>query len=143
MKKAIGLGLLMLLLTGCNFGKAHDELSFSEVAFDSTDKDVQKFIADASKENGVYLYDDSGERWFVYLNAKMVEDGQAAYFTDFDVKGETDTVNLFFEQKSTDELDQQLKNQVLYEVKLDKPYDYMNLFKNNAETSFHTVSGSN
>lgn len=139
MKKLLCLIFLLVVLAGCNQG-----LSYSEVKIESTDQDVQKFINGVKEKNGVYLYEDAGDKLFVLLNSATVIQGERAiYFTDFNIETEMDTVNIYFEEESTDEYaNKDLNNQVLYEVKLDKKYEVINLIRNNEDAHFTTVSGS-
>lgn len=142
MKKLLPLIFLLIVLAGCNKENTQ-ELSYSEVMIESTDQDVQKFITSMKEKNGVYLYQDAGDKLFVLLNSNTVKQGERAiYFTDFDVKSEMDTVSIYFGEESTEEyVNKELNNQVIYEVKLDKKYDVINLFKNNEVAHFTTVSG--
>lgn len=142
MKKLVCLIFLLIVLTGCNINE-NQELSYSEVKIESVDQDVQKFINGVKEKNGAYLFQDAGEKLFVFLNSDTVIQGEKAIqFTGFDVKSEMDTVNIYFEEESTDEYaNKELNNQVLYEVKLDKKYDEINLFRNNGDAHFTKVSG--
>jgi len=143
MKNLFCFGLILLLLTGCSVADDDNEFTFSEVNIKSTDEEVQRFISDVQEENGIYLFDDSGERWFVFLNSKMVRQGeQVTYFTNFDINSDLESANLYIQQDTTsDYAIKKLNNQVLYEVKLDKKYNYINLFRNNKEAHFSLVSG--
>ncbi|KIL45052.1 membrane lipoprotein lipid attachment site-containing protein [Jeotgalibacillus soli] len=143
MKKFLYLIFLMLVLTGCNILTDNKELYYTEVIMESTDKAVQKFINEVKEKNGIYLYQDAGERLFVFLNNVLVEQGsEAIFFSGFDIKNEKDTVNIYFNQETKkDYVNKDLNNQVLYEVKLDKEYDYIKLFSNNEETHFSLVTG--
>lgn len=142
MKKLLCLLFLLIALTGCNKAE-FQELSYSEVMMESTDQDVQKFINGVKEKNGIYLFQDAGEKIFVFLNSNTVIQGdKAIQFTDFDIKSEGDTINVYFEEQSTEKYaNKELSNQILYEVKLDKRYDVINLFRNNEDAHFTKVSG--
>ena len=142
MNKLLLFIFLVIVSVGCNM-ETNQELSYSEVMIESTDQDVQKFFNSMKEKNGVYLYQDAGDKLFVLLNsATAIQGEQAIYFTDFDVKSDKEAVNIYFEEESTDDYaNKELNNQVLYEVKLDKKYDVINLFKNNEDATFTTVSG--
>ncbi|MDL4842301.1 hypothetical protein [Aquibacillus rhizosphaerae] len=145
MKKLLYLLSLLLLLVGCNVENEHKKISYSKINMDTPDKEVKEFLGESTDENGIYLYQDSGKRLYVFLNSKIVEQGnEASYFTSFDVKSEEDTLIIYFEQDLTDVyVNNELNNQVLYEVQLNNEYEYIKLFEDNEEKQFSIISGRN
>lgn len=142
MRKLFYIIFLVVVLTGCNQSSKKDELSYKEVKMESMDQDVQSFFEDAKNENGVYLYED-GEKKYMFLNSFLVAQGtKAYYFSDFDIKDEDETLGIYFEEKSTDEyLNKKLRNQVFYEIDLNKKYEFIKLYKNVREWHFSSISG--
>lgn len=128
---------LILGLFGCNKG-----LSFNEIGMEKADKDIIRFISE-NNENGVYLFQDGKKTLYIYLNGRKVQEGKnPVYFSHFDVKGTKDTVKILYNENQMNETDSQpLNNWILYKVNLDKQYEEIQVFKNEKETYFNTVSG--
>ncbi|WP_121614226.1 hypothetical protein [Mesobacillus foraminis] len=138
-RKLLLLIVAIVLLSGCS-----SELSFSEVSDRGFNKDIQSFIDDVKHENGVHLYLDDQTDIYVYLNGKNVEQGEkAVHFTDFNVKENSDTLNILFSNaETTDYLNQSLNYELLYKVNLDKKYEKIKPFSNGEEVSFGVISGN-
>lgn len=142
MRKVISIFLVLLILAGCN--AEIEELSYSKVEVDSTNKLVQDFITSVEDENGIHLFHLDDNTIYVFLNGYIVEQGSdASFFSDFEVKGKEDTLNIYFDEEHIDDYaNQTLNNQELYKINLDKTYEIVRLFKNDKETNFSAIYAS-
>ncbi len=132
----------VLFLTGCS---TESSLSFSKTSKGSLNKDIQAFFIDMKQQNGVHLYfDNHNETILVYLNgANVVKGENALHFTEFEVEEEVDTLNLLYKSDETsDYSNSSLEHELFYEIKLDKAYSEVNLFKNGSQETFGTISGN-
>lgn len=131
--------LCIVLLCGCS-----DDLSFSEVGKDDVNNDIQTFISNVKKENGIYLYSDKQKTIYVYLNASNVKQGEkAVHFNGFDVEGNGDTLHILYNRDKTDDYSNKyLKYELLYKVNADKKYDNIKSFNNGEEVPFDLVTGN-
>ena len=142
MRKMISILIVLLILAGCN--AENEELSFSKVEVDSTNKLVQDFITSVEDENGIHLFQLDDNTMYVFLNGYIVEQGNdASFFSDFEVKGKDDTLNIYFDEEYSDDYaNKTLNNKELYKINLDKTYDMVRLFKNDKETNFSAIYAS-
>lgn len=136
MKKLMTVFMFIILLFGCS-----PKLSFEEINMNRVDKEVQNFIHAVEDENGTHLYYDNKQNIYVFLNGYHVTHGnEAVHFTGFNVEPDGDTLNISFEHdKTMDYSNQDLNNQLLYKVTLDRDYDTLKLFDNREETSFQSI----
>ncbi|MGB2992454.1 MAG: hypothetical protein WBB47_07480 [Paenisporosarcina sp.] len=90
MRKLISIFIVLLILAGCN--AEYEELSYSKVEVDSTNKLVQDFFTSVEDENGIHLFQHEDHTMYVFLNGYIVEQGSdASFFSDVEVKGKDDT----------------------------------------------------
>ena len=138
MKRLFVLVCLIVLLTGCN-----STLTFTEIKSGSVDKDVRSFLEDVEDQNGTYLYSNGDKEIFIFLNGINVQQGdKAAYFTNFDVEADGDTLNVFYEVEYTEDYsNDNLKYQALFKIKPNQNYEEIHAFSNGKEVPFQTVSG--
>ena len=139
MRKMISIFIVLLILAGCN--AENEELSYSKVEVDSTNKLVQDFFTSVEDENGIHLFQIEDNTMYVFLNGYIVEQGSdASFFSDFEVKGKDDTLNIYFDEEYTDDYtNNTLNNKELYKINLDKTYEIVRLFKNDKETNFSAI----
>lgn len=139
MKKIGFLISVLLLLAGCNF--KNNELSYSKVELNSTKDEVLEFVKSVEGENGIHLFQYEDNTMYVFLNGNIVEQGSdARFFSDFKVNGKDDTLNIYYDEKFTnDYANKTLNNRELYKINLDKKYENVIPFKNNDETSFKVI----
>lgn len=138
MKKLLSLLALVLLLSGCRA-----EPTFSEVNEKGVNKNVKAFVHEVRNRNGVHLYFNGEKEVYVYLNGANIRQGdKAIHFTDFDVKGKGETLNILYNKTKAEEGDQSINNRVLYRIKLDKKYENVKPYGNGKEVSFGVVSGN-
>lgn len=142
MKKLWFVFSLFIFLIGCN-AEFESELSYSKVAIDSVDSNLHAFIDSVADTNGNYLYYAGEDNPVVILNGKNVIQGeQAIHFTDFSVEGDGETLKInYIEAKTDNYSDKTLNHLALYEIKLDKDYEVIQIFKNGEEVTFTAVSG--
>lgn len=142
MRKLISIFIVLLILAGCN--AENEELSYSKVEVDSTNKLVQDFITSVEDENGIHLFQLDDNTMYVLLNGYLVEQGSdASFFSDVEIKGKDDTLNIYFDEEYTDEYaNKALNNKELYKINLDKTYEIVRLFKNDKETNFSAIYAS-
>lgn len=139
MKKLFLLVGMIVFLTGCN-----STLTFTEIKSGKANKDVLSFLEDVENQNGTYLYSNGEKEIYIFLNGINVKQGdEAAYFTNFDVEADGDTLNVFYEVAYTEDYsNDNLKYQVLYKIRPDQNYEEIQALSNGEEVPFQTVSGS-
>lgn len=142
MRNMISIFIVLLILAGCN--AENEELSYSKVEVDSTNKLVQDFFTSVEDENGIHLFQLDDNTMYVFLNGYIVEQGSdASFFSDVEVKGKDDTLNIYFDEEYTDDYaNKTLNNKELYKINLDKTYEIVRLFKNDKETNFSAIYAS-
>ncbi|WP_137790179.1 hypothetical protein [Bacillus sp. E(2018)] len=141
MKKMTVLTGLLILLTGCvDDSKLRTDL----ISFQEANSEVQSFFETAKKQNGIHLYQDQNERIYLLLNGVNILQNQPAItFSNFKVKDDGATLKVFYEVETVaDYENENLKNQLLYEVELNKTYETIKLFKNGKSSNFEMVSGN-
>lgn len=132
--------MISVLLIGCD--SETDEFSFAEVSIDEVDSDVTEFIDHVTifkeeNSNGIYIFNDSEKRQYLYLSQEFLDKRKS--FGDVDIKAEEDSINIYLNDRIEEETE--TNNYKLYEINLDnKKYEYTRVFKNGEETYFQ-VSG--
>lgn len=126
------------VLTGCDLGA--NEMSFLEVNIDEVSSDVKEFINHVTllKEetgNGIYMFNDTEKRRYLYLSQDFLDKGRG--FGDIDIRAEENSINIYSSDSFDDE--KESNKYKLYEINLDKSYEYMKVFKNDEETYFQTI----
>lgn len=142
MKKLLFLILMSTpLLYAC---QSNESVTSSEKRIDELPQDVQNFFNSVDEENGVYLFDDAqSSTLLIYLNSYNVEQGDLANrFNNFCAIAEGNTLHLSYTTDVTADYDSDIDNQLYYEVRLDKKYDFIQLFSNGDEAVFNDISGN-
>ncbi len=139
MKKLILLIVAFVMSSGCN----EKDLYFKNITMDELDKEISTFFLNQQNENGVYLFQDQGERIYVFLNGWNVKQGEAApTFSNFEIEPDGDTLRIHFEEQlTTDYENKEVDNRLIYEIRFDRNYESLAIFKNGKETHFDVSSG--
>lgn len=137
MKRLVLLLSLFFVLTGCNFN--NDELTFSAIKLAEANGDVKRFIdhmetTEDGTGNGIYVFNDTGKRFYLYLSREFLDDGKS--FGEVDVNAEDDSLNIYLNENSANEKEDPYK---LYKIHLDKEYKFLKVFKNGEETYIETM----
>lgn len=124
--------------------QSNESVTSSEKRIDELPQDVQSFFNSVNEENGVYLFDDAqSSTLLIYLNSYSVEQGDLANrFNNFSAIAEGNTLHLSYTTDVTADYDSDIDNQLYYEVRLDKKYDFIQLFSNGDEAVFNDISGN-
>ncbi|WP_221563355.1 hypothetical protein [Alkalihalobacillus sp. TS-13] len=138
-KRQILVVTLIVMLAGCN-----KELSYSYIKIATVHKGIQSFIDQVEDQNGLYVYFDKKKAVYVFLNGKNVVQGEkATYFERFYAEGDGETLNIYFDEKSTEDYaNQSVDYQLLYKVNLDKDYEYIKAFRNGKHVPIDVASGN-
>lgn len=141
MKKII-LFMLMLsgLLTGCLFESK--ELSIQEVEMGDIGNRAREFfegieMRKTEKGNGIYIFNESENIRYIYLNQDFLELGKK--FGEADILHNEDSLEIYVNDK--DETEEEQDPYKIYEIKQYEDYEYLRIFKNNEETYFQ-ISGA-
>lgn len=141
MKKII-LFLLIFssLLTGCQLES--EELSIKEVEMNNISIRAKDFFegVEIHKEetgNGIYIFNDSENTNYLYLNQDFLEQGRD--FGEVNILDDEDSIKIYLSDKA--ETEQKSDQYKVYEIKRYETYEYLRVFKNNEETYFQ-VSGA-
>ncbi|WP_164669761.1 membrane lipoprotein lipid attachment site-containing protein [Virgibacillus doumboii] len=139
MKKILFLlSLVFMVLTGCDFG--NDELTYENVNLEKTNGDVKTFInrmetKEDGTGNGIYMFNDTDKRYYLYLSQEFLDNGK--HFGKIDIKTEESSLNIYLSDDSEGE--KVINKYKVYEIKLDKQYKIIKVFKNGEETHFQTI----
>lgn len=134
-KILVGL-IFVVLLASCN-----SKLSYIEISQENVQKDVQDFIMSVSDTNGVYLYLEGTEKAYVFLNGVNKKQGEL-FFKQFHVEPVGNMLDISYTEEDLNVTDKTVKNQMLYQINLDKEYNTFQLFENGEEISFDVISGN-
>lgn len=133
MKRIVWLFLILsIVFVGCT----KDQLSIQEVDKEHVNDNVKEFIdhlhLTSNHGNGIYTYEDSEKRRYLYLDHHFLDNGHA--FGDISLETDDDSLNIFIneDQSNSDETNAYK----LYELTLDQSYEYVRVYKNDTETFF-------
>ncbi|ERN55106.1 hypothetical protein M3689_08080 [Alkalihalophilus marmarensis] len=127
--------VLLIILTGCG-----NDLTYSEVSIDHVESNLDAFIQQAEPENGIYLFFHNDDSFYVYVTSGHLTQGERPlHISNFNIEREADVLNIYYEEEQAEE---ESNNHRLYLVKLDKPIEEINAYKNGEEIPFAMVGGS-
>lgn len=131
--------VLLLIISGVLAGCGDKEVSYKEVELDDVDKSIQEFImgvipGEDPESNGIYVFTEDSSYRYVYVDQDFLDSGKG--FGDFEVKTDEDSFQLHLNESDEPSEDQYR----LYEITLDRQYEYMKVYKNGEETYSHAVS---
>ena len=137
MKRAL---LLFLVVCGILTGCVNNKVSVSEIDLENAKDTVKIFIEKIEEEdkgtgNGIYIYNDSKNRRYLYISQDFFDDGRG--FGAIDIKTGESSVNIYLSDISI--ADNEADTYKLYKIDLDKDYEYIKVFKNGEETHFASV----
>lgn len=126
------------LLTGCQLES--EELSIKEVGMSDISKRATEFFEGIEmhkmeKGNGIYIFNESENSRYIYLNQDFLEPGKM--FGEADILHNEDSLEIYLSDK--DETEEELEQYKIYEIKQYEEYEYLRIFKNNEETYFHII----
>lgn len=129
---------VLALLTGCNFNG--DELTFLNVKLEKVKGEVKEFINQMETNengfgNGIYIFNDSEGRYYLYLSQEFLDDGKS--FGEVDVNIEDDSLNIYLNESSANE--NAGNTYKLYEINVANPYKVLRVYKNGEETNIQTI----
>ncbi|MBD7942540.1 hypothetical protein H9650_00255 [Psychrobacillus sp. Sa2BUA9] len=133
--KRILLLILMVccILTGCGENK----VTISEINLENTNDNVKNFIEivdydEKGTGTGIYIYNDSKNKRFLYLNQDFLDDGKG--FGDIDIKTDENSINIYLNDSSISE--EEAGTYKFYKLNFKGDYEYLKVFKNGEETHF-------
>ncbi|PID01571.1 hypothetical protein CSV67_13600 [Sporosarcina sp. P2] len=129
---------VLLMVVGVLVGCGEKQLSYSEVTIDQVNADVKSFIdgietSDDPEGNGIYMFNETEVKRYLYLNRDFLESGKG--FGDVEIKTDEDSIQIYL-QENDDPTEDEYK---LYNITLDRTYEYMQIFKNDEETYFKLI----
>ncbi|MEC2073326.1 hypothetical protein [Alkalihalophilus marmarensis] len=127
--------VLLITLTGCG-----NDLTYSEVSIDHVESNLDAFIQQAEPENGIYLFFHNEDSFYVYVTSGHLTQGERPlHISNFNVEREGDVLHIYYEEEQAEEGS---NNHRLFLVKLDKPIEEINAYKNGEDIPFAMVGGS-
>ncbi len=135
--------ILILFISGCNINSnTNQDLVFTRIDNITLKANVQEWVERNSINNGIYLYQENEETFYIYFNNYNVVQGDvASYYKD--VKAETvgDKIVISFSVLTTgDYTDAELENnRLLYKLILLGKFETIQLLENNRETHFNEI----
>ncbi|MBS4210438.1 hypothetical protein [Bacillus sp. FJAT-50079] len=138
MKRLFLILVISSILSACDLG--NNEISFSEVNLVEVNGDVKEFINhiqtfEEGTGNGIYIFNDSEKRRYLYLSQEFLDNESG--FGNMDIKTEENSFNIYLNNNSNSK--EEINGYKLYEINLDKVYEYIKVFKYGEETYFQTV----
>jgi len=123
-------------MTGCS----DEEVTITEMDIENVNGKIENFIeeveiAEEDKENGIYLYNDSEIKRYLYLNENFLDVGKD--FGDVDIKTDEDAIYLYLTDRPMG--GNEVAEYKLYQINLQENKEYLKVFKNDEETHFATV----
>ncbi|MBE1556062.1 hypothetical protein [Sporosarcina limicola] len=133
--KRILLLILMVcsILTGCGGNKE----TISEINLENVNDNVKSFIENVESdekglETGIYMYNDSKNQRYLYLNQDFLDDGRG--FGDVDINTDENSINIYLNDIPVSE--GEVATYKLYKINPKWDYEYLKVFKNGEETHF-------
>ena len=128
---------LILMVCGILTGCVGDEVTISEINLENANDIVKSFIENVENdekgsETGIYMYNDSENQRYLYLNQDFLDDGTD--FGDIDIKTDENSINVYLNDISISE--GEADTYKLYKINLKGEYEYLKVFKNGEETHF-------
>ena len=131
--------IILLILMVCSIltGCGGDKVTISEINFENANDNMKSFIENVEndekgKGTGIYIYNDSKNQRYLYLNQDFLDDGRG--FGDIDIKTDENSFNLYLNDISISEGESDTYK--LYKINFKGDYEYLKVFKNGEETHF-------
>ncbi|PID15312.1 hypothetical protein CSV63_09110 [Sporosarcina sp. P34] len=129
---------VLLMVVGVLVGCGEKQLSYSEVTIDQVNADVKSFIdgietSEDPEGNGIYMFNETEVKRYLYLNQDFLDSGKG--FGDMEIKTNEDSIQIYL-QENDEPTEDEYK---LYNITLDRTYEYMQVFKNDEETHFQLI----
>lgn len=123
-------------MTGCS----GEEVTITEMDVESVNDKIKKFIkeiesAEEGRGNGIYLYNDSTNKRYLYLNENFLDEGKD--FGEIDIQTDEDAIYINLIDTTLDE--NEATEYKLYQINMKENKEYLKVFKNDAETHFATI----
>jgi hypothetical protein len=124
------------ILTGCGGNK----VTISEINLENVNDNVKSFIENVEYDEkgtgtGIYIYNDSKNQRYLYLNQDFLDDGRS--FGDIDIKTDENSLIIYLNDISISE--GKADTYKLYKINFKGNYEYLKVFKNGEETHFGGV----
>ncbi len=121
------------ILTGCG----GDKVTILEINLENANDNVKRFIENVENDEkgtgtGIYIYNDSKNQRYLYLNQDFLDDGTG--FGDIDIKTDENSINIYLNDISISK--GEADTYKLYKINLKGDYEYLKVFKNGEETHF-------
>lgn len=92
-------------------------------------------VTEEGKENGIYLYNESENKHYLYLNESFLDAGKD--FGEIEIQTDEDAIYIYLNDNPIN--GEGVATDKLYQINLQEDYEYLKVFKNNEETHFATV----
>lgn len=137
MKKVI---LLILMVCSILIGCSGDGEILSEMDLKNVNNDVKSFIEHAESagediETGIYMYTDSKNQRYLYLNQDFLDKGRT--FGNVDVNTDENSINIYLDDMPISE--GEVATYKFYKINIQEDYEYLKVFKNSEETHFTNI----
>ncbi len=124
------------ILTGCG----GNTVTISEFNLENVNANVKNFIENVENDEngtgtGIYIYNDSKNQRFLYLNQDFLDDEKG--FGDIDIKTDENSINIYLDDIPASKEEAYIYK--LYKIKFKGDYEYLKVFKNGEETHFEGV----
>jgi len=123
-------------MTGCS----SEEVTVTEMDIENVNDKIASFIEEVeiteeAGENGIYLYNDSENKRYLYLNEDFLDEGKD--FGDVDIEIDEDTVYIYLTDTPVE--GKEAVGYKLYKINIKENKEYLKVFKNDEETHFATI----
>lgn len=132
--------LLILIVCGILTGCEGNKVTISEINMEKVNDNVTNYINiidndEKSTGTGVYMYNDSKNQRYLYLNQDFLDDGRD--FGDIAIKLDENSINIYLNDISI--FEGEVDTYKLYKINLKGDYEYLKVFKNGEETHFDGI----
>lgn len=132
--------LLILMVCGILTGCGGNKVTISEINLENVNDNVKSFIENVENDEkgtgtGIYIYNDSKNQRYLYLNQDFLVDGRG--YGDIDIKTDENSINIYLNDISISE--GEADTYKLYKINFKGDYEYLKVFKNGEETHFGGV----
>ncbi|MFJ8066937.1 hypothetical protein ACIQYS_20385 [Psychrobacillus sp. NPDC096426] len=129
--------LLFLMVSGFLTGCGENKVTISEINLENANDNVKSFIENVENDEkgtgtGIYIYNDSKNQRYLYLNQDFLDDGRG--FGDIDIKTDENSINIYLNDISISEGEEDTYK--LFKINFKGDYEYLKVFKNGEETHF-------
>lgn len=128
--------MIVVIVNGCS----NEEVTITEMDIENVKDKIESFIKEVESleegnESGIYLYNDSENKRYLYLNENFLDEGE--YFGDVEIQTDEDAIYIYLTDTTMD--GNEATESKLYQINMQEHKEYLKVFKNDEETHFANI----